>query len=71
ATDLEVYLALQSLISNEIIRVMEVEVEEGAAPLLSRDPPGRRLLNSTGAGRESRQLPGAAPPERRPAAPGV
>lgn len=37
ATDLEVYLALQSLVSNEIIRVTEVEAEAGVEPLLTQD----------------------------------
>lgn len=37
ATDLEVVLALQSLLSNELIRVVEPAIEEGAEPLLTQD----------------------------------
>ncbi len=37
ATDLEVYLALQSLVANEIIRITEVEAPSAGEPLLSQD----------------------------------
>lgn len=37
ATDLEVYLALQSLLSNGLIRVVEPSDPRGAEPLLSQD----------------------------------
>ncbi|MEO1170853.1 MAG: DUF4388 domain-containing protein [Myxococcota bacterium] len=37
ATDLEVVLALQSLLSNELIRVVEPAADEGVEPLLTQD----------------------------------